>query len=135
MVGPCSGAEASFCTLSILLKLRLIGLKLSDLLLDFAHALGIPGVATHVGFVPEDHGDSDYIAVREMVRRVCDHCARNGQTFALETGQEPAETLKAFILDVDRPKLSRATKSAASYSLRSIRSEPTRCQSTTPRHL
>ena len=72
---------------------------------DFAHALGIPGVATHVGFVPEDHGDSDYIAVREMVRRVCDHCARNGQTFALETGQEPAETLKAFILDVDRPNL------------------------------
>ena len=72
---------------------------------DFAHALGIPGVATHVGFVPEDHSDPDYVAVRDMVRRVCDHCAGNGQTFALETGQEPAETLKAFILDVDRPNL------------------------------
>ena len=72
---------------------------------DFAHALGISGVATHVGFVPEDHSDPDYVAVRDMVRRVCDHCAGNGQTFALETGQEPAETLKAFILDVDRPNL------------------------------
>ena len=35
---------------------------------DFAKALGIPGIATHVGFVPEDHGDPDYVAVRDMVR-------------------------------------------------------------------
>jgi sugar phosphate isomerase/epimerase len=72
---------------------------------DFAKALGVPGVATHIGFVPENHSDPDYIAVRDMVRRVCDYCAKNGQTFALETGQEPALTLKQFILDVDRPNL------------------------------
>lgn len=72
---------------------------------DFAKALGIPGVATHIGFVPEDHSDPNYVAVRNMVRRVCDYCAKNGQTFALETGQEPAATLKEFVEDVDRPNL------------------------------
>ncbi len=72
---------------------------------DFAKELGIPGVATHIGFVPEDRSDPDYGAVRDMVRRVCDYCAKNGQTFALETGQEPAHTLKEFIVDVERENL------------------------------
>lgn len=72
---------------------------------DFAKALGIPGIATHIGFVPEDHSEPDYIAVRDMVRRVCDYCKGNEQTFALETGQEPAGTLREFVLDVDRPNL------------------------------
>ena len=57
---------------------------------DFAAEVGAPGIATHIGFVPEDDTDPGYIAVREMVRRVCDYAARHGQTFALETGQEPA---------------------------------------------
>ena len=36
---------------------------------------------------------------------VCDHAAGHGQSFALETGQEPAEVLLRFIRDVDRPNL------------------------------
>ena len=40
-----------------------------------------------------------------MVRRVCDHCAAYGQTFALETGQETAEALRSFLLDVNRDNL------------------------------
>ena len=72
---------------------------------DFAARLGVGSIACHVGFVPEDTGDPDYIAVREVVRRVCDHAARNQQTFALETGQERAEVLAAFIADVARPNL------------------------------
>lgn len=72
---------------------------------DFAAALGVPGIATHIGFIPEDDSDPDYVAVREMVRRVCDHCASHGQTFALETGQEAAEALRSFLLDVNRDNL------------------------------
>lgn len=72
---------------------------------DFAAELGVPGIATHVGFVPEDNRDSEYISVREMVRRVCDHAARHGQTFALETGQESADTLLDFFIDVNRENL------------------------------
>jgi len=72
---------------------------------DFAARLGVGSIACHIGFVPEDEGDPDYIAVREMVRRVCDHAAGHAQTFALETGQERAEVLLHFIRDVDRPNL------------------------------
>jgi len=71
----------------------------------FAKALGAPGIAAHIGFVSEDHSDPDYIAVRDMMRRICDDCAQNGQTFALETGQEPATVLRDFIQDVGRPNL------------------------------
>jgi sugar phosphate isomerase/epimerase len=72
---------------------------------DFAAAIGVPSIACHIGFVPEDPSHPDYIAVREMVRRVCDHAAANGQTFALETGQEPAKVLLEFFNDTARPNL------------------------------
>ena len=72
---------------------------------DFAAQLAVPSIACHVGFVPEDPAHADYLAVRHMVRLVCDHAARYGQTFALETGQEPAPVLLGFIRDVDRPNL------------------------------
>lgn len=72
---------------------------------DFAARLGVGSIACHIGFVPEDESDPDYVAVRAMVRRVCDHAAGHGQTFALETGQERAEVLLHFIRDVDRPNL------------------------------
>ena len=72
---------------------------------DFAARIGVKSIATHIGFVPEDTGALDYIEVRDLVRRVCDHAAANGQTFALETGQERAEVLLRFIGDVDRANL------------------------------
>ena len=72
---------------------------------DFAAALGVPSIATHIGFVPEDSSHPDYVAVREMVRRVCDHAATHKQTFALETGQEPAHVLQRFLKDVNRPNV------------------------------
>jgi sugar phosphate isomerase/epimerase len=64
---------------------------------DFAAEIGAPGIATHIGFVPESPQDPDYTAVRDMVRRIADHAGRKGQTFALETGQEPAPVLLSFL--------------------------------------
>lgn len=72
---------------------------------DFAAALGAPGIACHIGFVPEDHANPNYAVVRDLVRRICDHAAHHNQTFALETGQEPAHVLLEFFRDVDRPNL------------------------------
>jgi sugar phosphate isomerase/epimerase len=72
---------------------------------DFARALSVRSIALHVGFVPEDHKDPDYIAVREMTRLLCDYALANGQTFALETGQEPANVLLDFFKDVSRANL------------------------------
>lgn len=72
---------------------------------DFAAAAGIGGLGCHAGFVPEDPGHPDYIAVRDLIRRICDHAAGHGQTFALETGQEPADQMLKFFEDVDRGNL------------------------------
>jgi sugar phosphate isomerase/epimerase len=72
---------------------------------DAAAQIGVSSIATHVGFVPEDPSDPDYIAVRDMVRRISDRAASNHQTFALETGQEPAHVLLKFFEDVGRPNL------------------------------
>jgi len=72
---------------------------------DFAAHLSVPAIATHVGFIPEDTSHPDYFAVREMVRRVCDHAVSHQQTFALETGQERASVLLDFLLDVNRRNL------------------------------
>jgi len=72
---------------------------------DFAAALGVKSIACHIGFVPEDRAHPDYIAVRAMVRRICANAAQHRQTFALETGQEPADTLLRFLDDAACPNL------------------------------
>ena len=72
---------------------------------DFAAKLGVKSIGAHVGFVPHDPEHPNYVAVRDLVRRICDHAQQHGQSFTLETGQEPAETLLAFFKDVDRPNL------------------------------
>jgi sugar phosphate isomerase/epimerase len=72
---------------------------------EFAKILGAGGIACHIGCVPEDREHPDYVGVRDLVRRVCDRAAAHGQTFALETGQEPARILLEFLKDVDRPNL------------------------------
>jgi sugar phosphate isomerase/epimerase len=72
---------------------------------DFAKLLGVTSIACHIGCVPEDTAHPDYVGVRDLVRRICDYAGKYGQTFALETGQEPAPVLLSFIQDVDRPNL------------------------------
>jgi L-ribulose-5-phosphate 3-epimerase len=72
---------------------------------DFAHALGIPGVSCHVGFIPGDPSEILYKDLRDLTRSLCDHCGKNGQNFVLETGQESAAVLLSFIADVDRKNL------------------------------
>lgn len=73
--------------------------------IDTAAAMGVNIFACHIGFVPADEANPDFIAVRDMVRRVCDHCAKYGMIFALETGQEPAETLLHFLHAVGKDNL------------------------------
>jgi len=72
---------------------------------DFAAGLGAPGIACHIGMLPGDPTGADYLAVRGIVRRICDHAASHHQTFALETGQEPARALLDFIRDAGRGNL------------------------------
>jgi sugar phosphate isomerase/epimerase len=72
---------------------------------DVARSLGLESVACHIGFVPEDPKEALYTEIRDVARDLCDHCGNNGQSFTLETGQEPARVLLRFIEDVDRPNL------------------------------
>jgi L-ribulose-5-phosphate 3-epimerase len=72
---------------------------------DFAKLLGIGRVQTHCGFLPENPRDPLYGEAVEAIRAVADYCAKNGQDFLMETGQETPTTLKRAILDVNRPNL------------------------------
>jgi sugar phosphate isomerase/epimerase len=72
---------------------------------DFTKLLGCNTVALHLGFVPHDKSDPLYAEVLNITRELCDHVKANGQNLHLETGQEPADALLAFIKDVGRDNL------------------------------
>jgi L-ribulose-5-phosphate 3-epimerase len=67
---------------------------------NWAREAGIDAVTSHIGFIPEDPNDSRYEPFIRMMRSFCAYCRDNGQTFAFETGQETAETLKRVIDDI-----------------------------------
>jgi L-ribulose-5-phosphate 3-epimerase len=73
--------------------------------IDFAAALGVKSFGCHIGFVPHDPGDPEYLEVRDVVRGIADYAATFGMTFCLETGQEPAAVLLQFFDFVDRSNL------------------------------
>lgn len=72
---------------------------------DFAQVLGVNVVALHLGFVPHDASDPLWKEVVTVTRELCDHCKKNGQNLHLETGQETADALVAFIEAVERDNL------------------------------
>ena len=67
--------------------------------------LGIDCVACHIGVIPPGHDARSYSEVLDVTREICGFCQANGQSFALETGQEPAKVLLRFIEEVDRANL------------------------------
>lgn len=72
---------------------------------DFAQMLGCDSVALHVGVVPEDKKSSSYRNLVASMRDLLDHVAGNGQQLNLETGQESADHLLQFVVDVGRDNL------------------------------
>ncbi|MCC6510154.1 MAG: sugar phosphate isomerase/epimerase [Pirellulaceae bacterium] len=72
---------------------------------DFARLLGCEVVALHLGFVPHDTNSASYQEIIEVTRQLCDHATRNDQSVHLETGQETADGLLAFLTNVQRNNL------------------------------
>lgn len=72
---------------------------------DFARLLGLDAVGLHIGFVPEDTNGDSYKGLIDVTRDLLDHAAGNQQRVHLETGQETADHLLAFIQDVGRDNL------------------------------
>ncbi|ADV81332.1 sugar phosphate isomerase/epimerase family protein [Terriglobus saanensis] len=72
---------------------------------DFAYRVGIKRIQTHCGFIPEDPKDPLYEEAVLAIRSLAEHCAGNGQSFLMETGQETPTTMLRAIKDVDRHNL------------------------------
>ena len=72
---------------------------------DFGRLLGIGQVQTHCGFIPEDPKDPLFDETVLAIRTLAEHCAGNGQSFLMETGQETPVTVLRMIHDVARPNL------------------------------
>lgn len=72
---------------------------------DFARLLGVGRLQTHCGFIPEDPKDPLYEETVLAIRTITEHCAANGQSFLMETGQETPITMLRMLKDVDRPNL------------------------------
>ena len=72
---------------------------------NFGKLLNVPAVGLHIGFVPHDTESTGYQELIQTTRDVCDHCAANGQSVHLETGQETAEALVQYLQDVGRSNL------------------------------
>ena len=65
--------------------------------LDFAKKLGIKDVATHMGFIPENPNDPQFIPLCDAIKTVAEHAKQNDQYILFETGQEtPVAMLRCF---------------------------------------
>jgi sugar phosphate isomerase/epimerase len=69
---------------------------------DLAERLGLKLVTFHAGFLPHDEKDPTFPKLLSRLRQIADLFARRGIALGLETGQETAETLAAFLRRLDR---------------------------------
>lgn len=67
---------------------------------DFAKKISVGYLVTHVGFLPENPYAPEYQETIAAVRTVVRRCAKNGQVFLFETGQETPVTLMRAIEDI-----------------------------------
>jgi len=63
-------------------------------------------LAVHIGFVPHDTHDPQYAVMVDRLQRITDALGERGVTLVMETGQEKAEDLLAFIAAVGRNNIA-----------------------------
>ncbi len=69
-------------------------------ILEIAKELGTNIVTTHIGVVPETKNCSQYESMHEVCKELADYAKSMDGHFAVETGPESAERLKAFLDDL-----------------------------------
>ena len=67
---------------------------------EFAAKIGVTRVATHVGFLPENMNDPEYLGVVAILRYVIGKFKALGINFLFETGQETPITLLRVIEEI-----------------------------------
>ena len=64
---------------------------------DFAKKFGVTDVITHMGFIPENPNDPNFVPMCAAIRAIAAHLKQNGQYLLFETGQEtPVTMLRCF---------------------------------------
>lgn len=71
--------------------------RLAEVTASLAESLGLHLVNAHAGFLPHDPQDPDYEKLFQRVAVLADIFGARGVTLLLETGQETAHTLLAFL--------------------------------------
>lgn len=69
---------------------------------ELAQRLGLKLVTFHAGFLPHDENDPEFEKLQHRIRLVADLFAARGIDLAFETGQETADSLKAFLEKLGR---------------------------------
>jgi len=72
---------------------------------DFAKKVGVPSIATHVGFIPEDPNDPRYMGTIDALKDIAGYCRSLDLQFWFETGQETPVTLLRAIEDIGTDNL------------------------------
>jgi L-ribulose-5-phosphate 3-epimerase len=70
-----------------------------------AEQLGLKLVTFHAGFLPHEESDPGFRKLLDRITRVADLFAARRIDLGFETGQETAETLKAFLQKLNRPNV------------------------------
>ncbi len=64
---------------------------------DFAEWLGVTDIVTHMGFIPENPSDKNFIPTCNAIKKVAEYMKEKGQNLLFESGQEtPTAMLRCF---------------------------------------
>jgi sugar phosphate isomerase/epimerase len=72
---------------------------------EISERLGLKLVTFHAGFLPHEPGDPMFQKLLQRLSLIADLFASKGIDLGLETGQETAETLGAFLQKLDKPNV------------------------------
>ncbi len=77
-------------------------LRAAERIAELAREVGAPAIGLHLGFIPSERGSGEYREIVAATRELADFCAGLGLRVHLETGQETADLLLAFLGDLER---------------------------------
>ncbi len=80
----------------------LTNLRAAEANARLAADLGLPLVTFHAGFIPADRGDPSRALLLDRMRRIVAPFLGRKVRVGLETGQEDADTIIGFLMDLDR---------------------------------
>jgi L-ribulose-5-phosphate 3-epimerase len=72
---------------------------------DLAKSMNIRLVTFHAGFLPHDHNSPDFKKLVSRISQIADLFKRKGLELAFETGQEDADDLELFLIQLNRPNV------------------------------